>query len=54
MNELKSLIYWDMSYNIDDSDIGVYDIYVNKVADKEKISIIIKMYYNGRQTSYRS
>ncbi|MCX6148153.1 MAG: hypothetical protein NTW25_13035, partial [Candidatus Kapabacteria bacterium] len=49
-NELKSLIYWDMSYNIDDSDIGVYDIYGNKVADKEKISINKLNAYSGYLT----
>ncbi|MCX6148304.1 MAG: hypothetical protein NTW25_13805 [Candidatus Kapabacteria bacterium] len=46
-NELKSLIYWDMSYNIDDSDIGVYDIYGNKVADKGKLSINKLNAYSG-------
>jgi hypothetical protein len=47
MNELKSLIYWDMSYNIDDSDIEVYDIYGNKVADNDKISINKLNSYSG-------
>ncbi|MCX6147096.1 MAG: hypothetical protein NTW25_07570 [Candidatus Kapabacteria bacterium] len=47
MYELKSLIYWDMSYNIDDSDIDVYDIYGNKVADKDKISINKLNTYSG-------
>ncbi|MCX6147108.1 MAG: hypothetical protein NTW25_07630 [Candidatus Kapabacteria bacterium] len=46
-NELKSLIYWDMSYNIDDSDIGVYDIYGNKIANREKISINKLNSYSG-------
>jgi hypothetical protein len=46
-NELKSLIYWDMSYNIDDSDIEVYDIYGNKVATREKISLNKLNSYSG-------
>ncbi|MCX6148306.1 MAG: hypothetical protein NTW25_13815 [Candidatus Kapabacteria bacterium] len=50
MNELKSLIYWDMGFNIDDSDIGVYDIYGNKVADKEKISVNKLNAYSGYLT----
>ncbi|MCX6148620.1 MAG: hypothetical protein NTW25_15405 [Candidatus Kapabacteria bacterium] len=46
-NEVKSLIYWDMSYNIDYSDIGVYDIYGNKIANREKISINKLNAYSG-------
>ncbi|MCX6147252.1 MAG: sialidase family protein, partial [Candidatus Kapabacteria bacterium] len=49
-NELKSLIYWDMSYNIDDSEIGVYDIYGNKVANREKIGISKLNGYSGYLT----
>jgi hypothetical protein len=49
-NELKSLIYWDMSYNIDDSDIEVYDIYGNKVANREKISLNKLNSYSGYLT----
>jgi photosystem II stability/assembly factor-like uncharacterized protein len=47
MNEMKSLVYWDMSYNIDVSDIGVYDIYGNKIANKDKISINKLNSYSG-------
>jgi hypothetical protein len=50
ISEVKSLIYWDMSYNIDDSDIGVYDIYGNKIANKEKISINKLNAYSGYLT----
>ncbi len=50
MNELKSLIYWDMSHYIDDSNIGVYDIYGNKIADREKISINKLNGYSGYLT----
>ncbi|MCX6146116.1 MAG: hypothetical protein NTW25_02545 [Candidatus Kapabacteria bacterium] len=50
MNEIKSLIYWDMSYNMDDSDIGVYDIYGNKLADRDKISINKLNAYSGYLT----
>jgi hypothetical protein len=47
INEVKSLIYWDMSFNIVDSDISVYDIYGNKVASKDKISINKLNSYSG-------
>ncbi|MCX6147110.1 MAG: hypothetical protein NTW25_07640 [Candidatus Kapabacteria bacterium] len=50
INVVMSLIYWDMSYNIDDSDIGVYDIYGNKVADRDKISINKLNSYSGYLT----
>jgi hypothetical protein len=50
INELKSLIYWDMSYNIDDSAIGVYDIYGNRVADRDKITINRLNGYSGYLT----
>jgi hypothetical protein len=50
MNQVKSLIYWDMSYNIDDSDIGVYDIYGNKISDRDKISINKLNAYSGYLT----
>ncbi|MCX6146039.1 MAG: hypothetical protein NTW25_02140, partial [Candidatus Kapabacteria bacterium] len=50
MNEIKSLIYWDMSYNIDDSDIGVFDIYGNKIANRDKITINKLNGYSGYLT----
>ena len=39
-----------MSYNIDDSDIGVYDIYGNKISDREKISVNKLNAYSGYLT----
>ncbi|MCX6147361.1 MAG: hypothetical protein NTW25_08945 [Candidatus Kapabacteria bacterium] len=39
INQMRTQIFWNEDFKIDDSDIGVYDIYGNKIADKEKISI---------------
>jgi hypothetical protein len=36
---VNSLIYWDNSYNIDIAEIGVYDIYENKIADRGSITL---------------
>ncbi|ROL62558.1 T9SS C-terminal target domain-containing protein [Bacteroidetes/Chlorobi group bacterium ChocPot_Mid] len=46
-NIVRSLIYWDTSLDIENDDIAVYDIFGNKVAGKEKITIDKQNAYSG-------
>jgi photosystem II stability/assembly factor-like uncharacterized protein len=46
-NFVRSLIYWDTSLDIENDDIAVYDIFGNKVAGKEKITIDKQNAYSG-------
>jgi hypothetical protein len=46
-NTVRSLIYWDTSLDIENDDIAVYDIFGNKVAGKEKITIEKQNAYSG-------
>lgn len=47
INELRTLIYWDASTDIDNYDITVYDMSGIKVAGKDKISIERQTGYSG-------
>jgi len=49
-NIVRSLIYWDTSIDIENDDIAVYDIFGNKVAGKEKITIDKQNTYSGLLT----
>jgi photosystem II stability/assembly factor-like uncharacterized protein len=44
---IRSSIYWDPGIDIEKEDIAVYDIYGNRVAGKEKITIDKQTNYNG-------
>jgi hypothetical protein len=46
-NTVRSLIYWDTSLDIENDDIAVYDIFGNKVAGKDKITIDKQNSYSG-------
>ncbi|ROL62554.1 hypothetical protein D9V86_00060, partial [Bacteroidetes/Chlorobi group bacterium ChocPot_Mid] len=46
-NTVRSLIYWDTSLDIENDDIAVYDIFGNKVAGKDKITIDKQNAYSG-------
>ncbi|ROL62546.1 T9SS C-terminal target domain-containing protein, partial [Bacteroidetes/Chlorobi group bacterium ChocPot_Mid] len=46
-NTVRSLIYWDTSPDIENYDIAVYDIFGNKVAGKDKITIDKQNAYSG-------
>ncbi len=50
INEVKSLIYWDMSFDIDASEINVYDVFGNKIDDKSNIKINKLNSYSGYLT----
>lgn len=45
--EVRSLVYWDMSSDIEQDEIGVYDIYGVKVSDRSKISFDKLNLYSG-------
>ncbi len=45
--EVKSLVYWDMSSDIEQDEIGVYNIYGAKVSDRSKITFDKLSSYNG-------
>lgn len=45
--EVRSLVYWDMSSDIEQDEIGVYNIYGAKVSDRSKISFDKLSAYNG-------
>ncbi|MCL5992017.1 MAG: T9SS type A sorting domain-containing protein, partial [Bacteroidetes bacterium] len=47
MKEVRSLIYWDLSTDIDKVEIAVYDIYGEKVSGKNKIRIEKQNPYSG-------
>lgn len=47
INEVRSLIYWDTSIDIDNDEMFVYDMYGVKVAGKEKIRIDKLTAYSG-------
>jgi len=49
-NIVRSLIYWDTSIDIENDDIAVYDIFGNKVAGKENITIDKQNTYSGLLT----
>ncbi|OGU12405.1 MAG: hypothetical protein A2X61_04595 [Ignavibacteria bacterium GWB2_35_12] len=46
-NYVKTLIYWDLSIDIDKDEIAVYNIYGVKIEGKEKIRIDKKNSYSG-------
>jgi hypothetical protein len=46
-NEVRSLIYWDTSTDIENDEMTVYNIYGKKVAGKEKIRIDKLTNYSG-------
>lgn len=45
--EVRSLVYWDMSSDIEQDEIGVYNIYGAKVSDRSKISFDKLSSYSG-------
>jgi hypothetical protein len=47
MNEVRSLIYWDTSIEIDVEQIVVYNIYGSKVAGHDKIRLDKLNAYSG-------
>ena len=47
INEVRSLIYWDTSIDIDNDEMFVYDMYGTKVAGKEKLRIDKLTAYSG-------
>jgi|GEM_PF-2128243 len=49
-NVVRSLIYWDTSIDIENDDIAVHDIFGNKVAGKEQITIDKQNTYSGLLT----
>jgi photosystem II stability/assembly factor-like uncharacterized protein len=46
-HEVRTKIYWDASIDIEDDEINVYDIYGNKVADKDDVVIDKMTKYSG-------
>ncbi len=49
-NEVKSLIFWDGSSDIDTDEISIYDIFGNKIDDKSNIKINKLNSYSGYLT----
>jgi len=47
INEVRSLIYWDTSIDIENDEMFVYDMYGTKVAGKEKLRIDKLTAYSG-------
>jgi photosystem II stability/assembly factor-like uncharacterized protein len=45
--EVRSLVYWDMSSDIEHDEIGIYNIYGAKVSDRSKISFDKLNLYSG-------
>ncbi len=45
--EVRSLIYWNMSSDIEQDEIGVYNIYGAKISDRSKISFDQLNLYSG-------
>ncbi len=45
--EVKSLVYWNMSTDIETDEIGIYNIYGAEVSDRSKISFDKLSSYNG-------
>jgi hypothetical protein len=45
--EVRSLIYWDPSSDIEQNEIGVYNIYGAQVSDRSKISFDKLNLYSG-------
>ena len=48
--EVTTLLYWDLSIDIEQDDIGVFDIYGSKIASKDQIKIIKNTAYSGYLT----
>lgn len=45
--EVRSLVYWDTSCDIEQDEIGIYNIYGVKVSNRDKISFDKLSVYNG-------
>lgn len=46
-HEVRTLVYWDMSFDVENYDIAVYDVLGNKVSDESSIRIEPHTSYSG-------